>query len=90
MSKIIQDVNLGVNLRKLRKAKGLTQEQVCAQMGLAGRPMSQSSYAQIETGARNIYASDLIVVVRVLGATFEDVFRDLKPINKYDLEGNLT
>ena len=30
MSKFIQDVNLGANLQKLRKAKGLTQEQLCS------------------------------------------------------------
>ena len=83
MSKIIQDVNIGVNLQKLRKAKGLTQEQLCAQMTIAGRPMIQSIYTRIETGARNIFVSDLIVIVKILGATFEDVFRDLEPINKY-------
>jgi len=85
VSKLIQDVSIGVNLQKLRKAKGLTQEQLCAKMGLAGRPMIQSTYAQIETGVRNIFVSDLIVIAEILGATFEDVFIGLKPINKYEL-----
>jgi len=86
MSKLIQDVNIGINLRKLRKAKGLTQEQLCAQMGLAGRPMVQPAYAQIETGVRNIFVSDLIVIAKILGVSFEDIFCDLQPINKYDLQ----
>ena len=86
VSKLIQDVSIGVNLQKLRKAKGLTQEQLCAKMGLAGRPMIQSTYAQIETGVRNIFVSDLLVIVDILGVTFNDIFIDLKPINKYEQE----
>ena len=83
MSKLIQDVNLGANIQKLRKARGLTQEQVCAKLGLAGRPMIQSTYAQIETGARNIFVSDLIAIAKILGVSFNDIFEGLKPKNKY-------
>jgi len=86
MSKIIQDVSIGINLQRLRKSKGLTQEQLCAKMGLAGRPMLQSTYAQIETGVRNIFVSDLLVIVKILGVTFKDIFDGLEPINKYDME----
>mgnify|MGYP000432353250 CR=1 FL=1 len=30
MAKLIQDLSIGGNLRKLREARGLTQEDVCA------------------------------------------------------------
>lgn len=86
MSKLIQDVNLGSNIQKIRKSRNLTQEQICAKMSLAGRPMIQSTYAQIETGVRNIFVSDLIVLTKILNVSFNDVFSGLKPINKYDSE----
>jgi transcriptional regulator with XRE-family HTH domain len=86
MTKIIQDVNLGKNLKKLRKNQGLTQENICAKLTLAGRPMLQSTYAQIETGRRNIFASDLIVLARILNTDFNEIFEGLEAVNKYDLE----
>ena len=45
--------------------------------------MLQSTYAQIETGARNIYVSDLIALKSVLHADFDDFFKGLTPISKY-------
>ena len=62
MAKLIQDLSIGGNLRKLREARGLTQEDVCARMAQLGRPMLQSAYSQIETGRRNLFVSDLIAL----------------------------
>lgn len=84
MTKFIQDVTIGANLQNLRKKSGYTQEQICAQMSIHGRPMARSTYAQIETGARNIFISDLLVLKDILHATYDDIFRDLVPINKYE------
>ena len=84
MSKLLQDVSIGDNLRRFRKAKGLTQFDICAQMTLIGRPMVQSTYAQIETGKRNIFVSDLIALTQILGVSFDDFFGNLTFINKYD------
>lgn len=39
MAKLIQNLSIGRNLRKLREARGLTQEDVCARMAQLGRPM---------------------------------------------------
>lgn len=83
MAKILQDLSIGDNLRALRKKRGLTQNDVCAQMAHMGRPMLQSTYAQIESGSRNIFVSDLIALKRVLHASYDDLFRDLEPVNKY-------
>lgn len=83
MAKILQDLSIGNNLRTLRKKRGLTQNDVCAQMAQMGRPMLQSTYAQIELGSRNIFISDLIALKRVLRADYGDFFADLEPINKF-------
>lgn len=48
--------------------------------------MRQSTYAQIETGARNIFVSDLIALKRILGFSYDDIFKDLEPKSKYEAE----
>lgn len=82
MTKILQDVNVGKNLQKIRKARNLTQNDVCIQMQMSGRPMIQSTYAQIESGSRNIFASDLIALKTILNTTYDEIFQDLQPVNK--------
>ena len=83
MAKLIQNLSIGRNLRKLREARGLTQEDVCARMPQLGRPMLQSAYSQIETGQRNLFVSDLIALRTVLNAQYDDFFRGLVPIDRY-------
>lgn len=73
MQWILQDINIGVNLRRLRTAAKLTQEQVAGKAQLMGSNMSRTTYAQIESGARNIKASDLIVLRAVFNTTYEDI-----------------
>ena len=74
MAKLIQDLSIGGNLRKLREARGLTQEDVCARMAQLGRPMLQSAYSQIETGRRNLFVSDPIALRTVLNAQYDEFF----------------
>lgn len=83
MAKLLQDLSIGDNLRALRKKRGLTQNDVCAQMAHMGRPMLQSTYAQIESGSRNIFVSDLIVLKRIFHTDYNEFFKDLEPISKY-------
>ena len=83
MAKLIQNLSIGRNLRKLRDARVLTQEDVCARMSQLVRPMLQSAYSQIETGQRNLFVSDLIALRTVLNAQYDDFFRGLVPIDRY-------
>lgn len=64
--------------------KGLTQEALCAQMGIKGRPMDQSSYALIENGKRNLFLSDLITIKEILNVPYDELFKGLIPINRYE------
>ena len=84
MSKILQDLNIGANMRKIRKSKQFTQIDVCAKMAKLGRPMLQSTYAQIETGTRNIFVSDLLAFRLAMDVTFDDIFAELHPINTFN------
>ena len=88
MTKILQDINLGANLKRIRNSKGLTQEEVCAKLSVMGRPMMQNNYAQIESGKRNIFLSDLIALKEIFGVSYDELFKDLKPLSKYDIDDN--
>jgi len=73
MQWILQDVNIGINMRRLRSAAKLTQEQVAGKAQLMGSTMSRTTYAQIESGKRNIKTSDLIILRAVFNTTYEDI-----------------
>ena len=70
-------MDIGHNIQKLRKAAGLTQDQVVAKMQLMGLEISKSTYAKIETNRMNIRISELVAVKEIFGAEFNDFFADL-------------
>ena len=78
MTKIILDVNIGETLKTCRKRAGYTQMDVVRKANLYGSKMSESTYAKIEQGSRNIFASDLVILKLVLGFSYEDIFRDFE------------
>ena len=48
--------------------------------------MSRSTYSQIEIGKRNIFASDLITLKKIFKTSYDELFKGLIPINKYENE----
>lgn len=77
MQKLRPDMDIGHNIQKLRKAAGLTQDQVVAKMQLMGLEISKSTYAKIETNRMNIRISELVAVKEMFGVEFNDFFVDL-------------
>ena len=75
MQYVLQDIDLGGNIARVRLSRGLTQEQVVARMQLMGSTISRATYSKIETGTRNIKASDLLVLSRVLNVELEIFFQ---------------
>ncbi len=57
-------------------SKNMTQMQVVEKMQLIGSSISRSTYANIETGRRNIKASDLRALKEVLDVDYSDFFKD--------------
>ena len=51
--------HLGENIRKLRKARKLTQEQLAAKLQVSGCDISRSALAKIEVGQRHLYPDEL-------------------------------
>ena len=75
--KQINDISIGDNLRKLRNAANLTQEQVVAQLQLRNLSTSRSVYSQIEAGTYNIRISELISLTEIFHTDFNTIFNGL-------------
>ena len=54
-----QDLSIGPNLQKIRKAAGLTQTQVAVQLQVRGLPISAEILAKMEQGKYSIRISAL-------------------------------
>ena len=76
MQWILQDIPLGRNIQTARMSRNMTQMQVVEKMQLIGSSISRSTYANIETGRRNIKASDLKALKGVLDVDYSDFFKD--------------
>lgn len=76
MQWILQDIPIGRNIQKIRMEKGMTQQNVVAKLQLMGSIMSRSTLANIETGRRNIKASDLKALQKIFNVDFCEFFRD--------------
>lgn len=75
--KLKQDIQIGSNIRKLRKKAGLTQEQVVAKLQLKGLETSRSSYSQIECGTYNIRISELVALTEFFQVDYNAFFQDI-------------
>lgn len=76
MQWILQDIPLGRNIQTVRMSRNMTQVQVVEKMQLIGSSISRSTYANIETGRRNIKASDLRALREVLNVDYSEFFKD--------------
>ena len=56
------DLDMGSNLRKMRKAKGLSQEKLCAELQRRSCDIGRSTYEKYENGVLNIRISVLVAL----------------------------
>lgn len=76
MQWILQDIPIGRNIQNIRMNKNMTQQEVISKVQLMGSIMSRSTLANIETGRRNIKASDLKALQIVFNVDFKEFFED--------------
>lgn len=65
----------GENVQAIRKAQGLSQEQLAARMQLLGIQMQQKAISRIETGERLVADYELVALGKVLGVPLEELLR---------------
>ena len=70
---------VGVALRLLRKAKGLTQPNVVARLQLQGWGITRESYAKIESQFRCVTDIELMELSAALGVPAQDLLPQAKP-----------
>ena len=68
------EIAFGKNIRTLRKKKKLTQEQLSAQLQVAGCDITRSALAKIEVGQRHLYPDEIRLLKELLCVTFEELF----------------
>lgn len=67
------DKQVGQQVRRLREARGLTQEQLAARLQVRGCDLTRSALAKIEAGQRHVYAFELRWLREALGTTYEEM-----------------
>lgn len=65
---------IGNNIRSLRERAGLTQEQVAAKLQINGCDITRSAVAKIEVGQRHLYPDEIILLKKILSATYDEIF----------------
>ena len=78
MQSIRYDKSFGANIRKLRNAAHMTQDQVAAQLQLRGFDVSRSIYSQIECGIHNVRVGELIALKEIFRVSYDAFFAPLE------------
>lgn len=65
---------MGSHLARLRREKGLTQEQLAARLQVQGCDLTRSALAKIEVGQRHLYPDEIKAMTEVLAVCYEQLF----------------
>lgn len=65
---------VGNNIRILRERKKFTQEILAAKLQVNGCDITRSAVAKIEVGQRHIYPDEIILIKKILGVTYDEIF----------------
>ena len=66
---------VGNNIRRIREAKGMTQDMLAAELQLNGCDITRSAVAKIEVGQRHLYSDEIILIRKILNTTYERIFQ---------------
>ena len=75
--KLRRDRHMGANLRTMRRAAGLSQEKLCAELQRRGCDIGRTTYEKYETGELNIRISVLIELKKIYRCSYDDFFAGL-------------
>ncbi len=70
------DRQIGGNIRRYRKARGLTQEQLSAQLQLMGCDISRGTPVKIASGIRHISVAELGATKSILDVSYDALFKE--------------
>lgn len=73
MNKTVEK-KIGSNIRRIREARGMTQDMLAAKLQLNGCDITRSAVAKIEVGQRHLYPDEVILIREILNTSFESIF----------------
>lgn len=85
--RIKQDIRIGENIRRIRKARGIGQTDLIRLLQLEGCDMTRECLVKIERCTQHIQASQLQTIKRVLGTTYDELIDG--SINDYNRGQNI-
>lgn len=65
---------VGPQIRRLRSALNLTQEEFAARCGVLGWRLSRSTLAKIESQVRSVFDAELFVLAKALRTEIKDLY----------------
>ncbi len=65
------EMKVGNNIRKIREARGMTQDMLAAKLQLMGCDLTRSAVAKIEVGQRHLYPDEIILIRKILNTSYE-------------------
>lgn len=65
---------VGQNIKKLRESAGFTQDYVATKLQINGCDITRSAVAKIEVGQRHLYSDEIILLKKILSATYDEIF----------------
>ena len=74
LNKVIE-TKVGNNIRRIREARGMTQEMLAAKLQLNGCDITRSAIAKIEVGQRHLYPDEIILIREHLNTSYEEIFQ---------------
>ena len=69
----------GSNVRRLREANALTQDQLAARLQVLGLPLTQKAISRIETGERVVADYELVLIAEVLNTGIMELVNGIEP-----------
>ena len=73
MDRLIE-TKVGNNIRRIREARGMTQETLATKLQLSGCDITRSAAAKIEVGQRHLYPDEVILIRKIPNTPFEEIF----------------
>ena len=71
-----EKINIGANIRRIRKARKISQKEMATLLQLRKIPISRETYVKLERGIRNIGASELKNIKEILETTYEELLQE--------------
>lgn len=73
--KLSVEKQIGENIKNLRIKSEMTQEILAVKLQIEGCDITRSAIAKIEVGQRHLYPDEIILMKKILNATYDEIFK---------------